>query len=132
MGVVALVVVIVGGSGAAWAIRSSLRSGPPPTIAIQSPVATTLSWFAAVNDQDMPLALAHFVPADREMMEWSSWGPPFVHLHCSLQSKVATNAVVYCTFKVINDFDMSNVSTWDVYLQREFSGRWLINNYGQG
>jgi hypothetical protein len=27
---------------------------------------------------------------------------------------------------------MSNTSFWDVYLQQESSGRWLINNYGQG
>lgn len=49
-------------------------NGPLPTIAIQSPVATTRSWFAAINAHDKPLALAHFVPADRDMMNWSSWG----------------------------------------------------------
>jgi hypothetical protein len=82
----------------------------------------------------MPLALAHFVPADREMMEWSSWGPPFTHLHCRLQSEVAASAVVGCNFAEINDPDtgMSNVSGWNVYLQQDSSGRWLINNYGQG
>jgi hypothetical protein len=96
-------------------------------------VATTLSWFSAVDAQNKPLALAHFVPADRQMMEWSSWGPPFDHTGCSLQAAVAASAVVYCTFDDVNDAGtgMSNVSRWDVYLQRDRSG-WLINNYGQG
>jgi hypothetical protein len=82
----------------------------------------------------MSLALAHFVPADRKMMQWSSWGPPFTHLRCSLRGGGATTAVVYCTFDEINDPDMgmSNTSFWNVYLQRESSGRWLITNYGQG
>lgn len=131
---IALAVVILGGLGAAWALSSSPKSGPLPTIAIQSPVATTLSWFSAVNDQNLPLALAHFAPGARGQMQWSSWGPPFTHLHCSLESKATTNAQVYCTFADINDPDtgMSNVSNWAVYLQRESSGRWLINSYGQG
>ena len=110
-------------------------SDPPvPTIAIQSPVATTLSWFAAVNAHDKPLALAHYVAADRHMMEWSSWGPPFKHLRCSQRSGSATSAVVTCTFDEINDptGGMSNTSFWDVYLQREPPGPWLINGYGQG
>ena len=39
-----------------------------------------------------------------------------------------------CTYAEINDpsTGMSNQDFWDVYLQREPSGRWLINNYGQG
>jgi hypothetical protein len=42
--------------------------------------------------------------------------------------------VVRCAFDDINDPDlsMSNTSFWDVYLQRKSSGRWLIDNYGQG
>ena len=134
MWMIALAILIVGGLGAAWTVRSSSQGGRLPTIAIQSPVATTLSWFSAVNDQNMPLALAHFAPSARGQMEWSSWGPPFTHLHCSLQSKAAANAHVYCTFADINDPDtgMSNISFWTVYLQRRSSGRWLINNYGQG
>jgi hypothetical protein len=130
--IVALIA-IVGGSSIAVAVVASQR-GPLPKIAVQRPVATTLSWFSAVNAQNKGLALAHFVPADREMMEWSSWGPPFTHLRCSLQSGSASAAVVSCTFADINDPDagMSNVSSWSVYLQRESSGRWLINNYGQG
>lgn len=82
----------------------------------------------------MPLALAHFVPADRGMMQWKSWGPPFMDLHCSLRVAGATTAMVHCAFDEINDPDMgmSNTSFWDVHLQRDASGRWLIDNYGQG
>jgi hypothetical protein len=130
--VIALVVVVVAGGSIAWAVSSS-KGGPLPTISVQPPVATTLSWFSAVNSQDMPLALAHFVPADRGMMEWSQWGPPFNNLHCSLSSEVAKDAHVLCTFDKINDPEtgMSNTSFWSVYLQQEPSGRWLINSYGQ-
>ena len=105
-----------------------------PPIAIQSPVATTLSWFQAVNDHNMPLAQEHFVAADRDMMNWSSWGPPFKDLHCRLESGTASSANVHCTFSPITDANsgLSGDSFWNVYLQREPSGRWLINNYGQG
>jgi hypothetical protein len=127
-----LAVVVAGVIIASLVIRSQ-ESGPKQ-IAIQSPVNTTLSWFAAINAHDMPLALAHFVPADRDMMKWSSWGVPFQNIHCSLMNRSTSRASVYCTFKDINDANMgmSNVSFWTVSYQREASGRWLINNYGQG
>jgi len=115
------------------AIRS-LENGPAPKIAIQPPVATTLSWFASINAHDKPLAVAHFVPVDRDMMDWSNWGVPFKGLHCSLMNRSTSRASVYCKFDDINNANMgmSNVSFWTVSLQRESSGRWLINNYGQG
>lgn len=111
---------------------STSHGGSQGTIAVQSPVATTLSWFAAVNAHDKALALAHFVPADRDMMEWSAWGPGFTHLQCSLRSGSATSADVHCTFDPIYDANagMSGDSFWDVYLQREPGQPWLINNYG--
>jgi hypothetical protein len=95
---------------------------------------TTLSWFSAINSHNKQLALEHFVPADRGMMEWSFWGPPFTHLHCSLTSGNASNADVYCTFATINDpaVGMSNESFWSVSLRRVHAGPWLIDNYGQG
>jgi hypothetical protein len=122
-------------SFAACSTRPSSYSGSLPQIEVQSPVNTTVAWFKALNDQNASLALAHFVPADRGMMRWSQWGPPFNHLRCSLRAQTSGDqADVRCTFDDINDPDtgMSNVSFWDVYLQREPSGRWLINNYGQG
>jgi hypothetical protein len=130
---VAFVVVIVGVSGA-WALRAPRREGPLPTIAIQSPVQSTLAWFSAVNHRNMPLALAHFVPVDRQAMEWSSWGPPFRHLRCELVTATATRAWVGCSFDAITDPEagMSGDSGWGVDLQRQPSGRWLITDYGQG
>lgn len=112
----------------------SSYSGPLPQIQVQSPVETTIGWFKAVDDRDAPLALAHFAAAARDQMKWSSWGPSFTHLHCSPQSESAKEAEVYCRYAEINDpgTGMSNQDFWDVYLQREPSGRWLINNYGQG
>ncbi len=115
-------------------VLSGCGSAPPPPVAIQSPVATTLSWFNAVNSHDMATAQAHFAPGSHDQMDWSSWGPPFTDLRCHLQSGNDKSATVYCTFSPITDADtgMSGDAFWDVYLQREPSGRWLINNYGQG
>ena len=113
----------------------SSYSGPLPQIEVQSPVKTTIAWFKALNNHNAPQALAHFADGERRQMEWAQWGPPFVRLHCSLQTQTTGNqAEVNCTFNDINDAaaGMSNVSFWNVYLQREPSGRWLINNYGQG
>lgn len=120
-------------ASATFVIRS-LEGGQAPVVAVQSPVATTLSWFASINAHDKPLAVAHFVPADRDMMEWTNWGAPFTGLQCSLMHRSTHRASVYCKFNVINDpnMGMSNVSFWTVALQREPTGRWLINNYGQG
>jgi hypothetical protein len=131
--IVVLVVVVASVVVATLAIRSH-EKGSTPKIAVQSPVNSTLSWFAAINAHDKPLALAHFVPANRDMMEWSYWGVPFKGLHCSLMNRSTSRASVYCKFNNINDANMgmSNVSFWTVALQREPSGRWLINNYGQG
>jgi hypothetical protein len=131
--IVAIAVIVVGVALATLSIRS-LEDGQSQGVAIQSPVATTLSWFASINAHDKPLAIAHFVPADRDMMEWTYWGMPFTGLHCSLMHRSTLRASVYCKFNVINDpnMGMGNVSFWSVSLQREPSGRWLINNYGQG
>lgn len=131
--VVASMVAAVGLSGVACGSGSSHGSAVP-AIAVESPVATALSWFAAVNARDKPLALAHFAPADRGMMEWSSWGPPFRHLQCAQRSGSATSALVTCTVDKIDDPDvgMSNTTFWAVSLQRQPPGPWLINNYGQG
>jgi hypothetical protein len=51
-----------------------------------TPLQATLSWFAAVNAKDRAAAVAHFVPADEDMMDWgngdtSTW-PAFTRLRC--------------------------------------------------
>ena len=109
-------------------------SGSQPTVVVQSPVLTTEAWFAAVNAHNMPLAKAHFAPADRNQMNWSSWGQPFTHLHCVLWRHSQHSAEVTCTFANQNDpaTGMSNVNFWNVQLERAASGRWLIATYGQG
>jgi hypothetical protein len=131
VGVVVLVVVVA--SGLAWSLHHA-ETGQRPTIAVQSPVSTTEAWFAAVNAHNMPLAQAHFAPAARDQMAWSSWGQPFTDLHCSLTKKRPSWAAVICTFATQNDpsSGMSNVDFFTVELIHESSGRWLITNYGQG
>jgi len=119
--------------GGVWTVHHYV-SRSKPTIAVQSPVLTTEAWFAAVNARDMPLAKAHFAPADRAQMNWSSWGQPFAHLHCSLWRHSRHSAEVNCTFATQNDpaSGMSNVNFWNVQLARVASGPWLITAYGQG
>jgi hypothetical protein len=102
-------------------------------IPIQSPVASTLSWFSAVNAHNGPLAFAHFAPADRNQMDWSQWGPPFTDLHCSQRSQAKATADVYCTFAPQNDpaLGLSGDYYFSFGLERVPSGRWLITGYGQ-
>lgn len=49
-------------------------------------------------------------------------------------NRSSSRASVYCKFNNINDpnMGMSNVNFWTVALRRDPSGRWLIDNYGQG
>lgn len=128
--VLALIIVII--VGAVLTFRHFDRG--TPTIAVESPVRTTEAWFAAVDAHDMPLAKAHFAPGSRDQMNWSSWGQPFINLHCSLKRHSHTDADVLCTFADQNDpsTGMSNVDFLTFELTRATSGRWLIVNYGQG
>jgi hypothetical protein len=128
-----VVLVVVVASGIGWAVHHA--SNEPLTKGdFQSPLSATYAWFASVNAHDMPDAQAHFAPADRDQMNWSSWGQPFTDLHCSLWKHSQSSAVVNCSFATQNDPDsgMSNVDGWSVFLTHEVSGRWLITTYGQG
>jgi hypothetical protein len=131
--VVVLLVMLTAVGGGTWFVHH-LQGDPHPPIAVQSPVRSTEAWFAAVNAKNMPLAQAHFAPADRALMDWSSWGQPFIDLHCSMTTHSENSAWVYCTFADQNDpsTGMSNVNFWTVELVRDKSGHWLITNYGQG
>jgi len=59
-----------------------------------------------------------------------------VHLHkASLQdpAKSGRNATVYCSFNESPSSSEGNPdSFWTISMQRNDSGGWLINNYGQG
>ena len=122
--------VVVGG---VWTVHHFVGRSKS-TIVVQSPVLTTEAWFAAVNARNMPLARAYFAPADRPQMDWSSWGQPFTHLHCSVRRHSRHSAEVTCTFATQNDpaSGMSNVNFWNVQLERASPGPWLISTYGQG
>jgi len=133
VGSVVAVTAILGASVVIWAVRSDTGALLHSTPA-QSPVATALSWFKAVDARNMPLARAHFAPQERFMMSWGVWPHPFTHLRCSPISQTSSSAEVDCSFDPQNDSatGMGNESFWTVYFQHDSSGRWLINSYGQG
>jgi hypothetical protein len=115
-------------------VGCSSASRSLPHVAVQPPINTALSWFRSINEHNMPLALAHFVPKDRQQMEWSDFGSAsFSEIRCQLVSQEKTTSEVDCTFHVPNPSpDMRGVTFWDIYMQREPPGPWLINAYGQG
>jgi len=111
----------------------SSSSGSPPSIAVQSPVGTALSWFKAINENNMPLALAHFASAERSQMEWSGLGSfSFYNVNCHVTSQAAATSQVKCTFKVRNPpVDLQNDTFWNISFQRKsMSDPWLITGYG--
>jgi hypothetical protein len=90
-----------------------------------------------VNAKDRAAAVAHFVPADADMMDWgngdtSTWST-FTRLRCRPLSQDASSATVYCSFDESQSPSEGNPDTfWTVSLARQPDGRWLIDNYGQG
>jgi len=109
-------------------------TAPLPSTAVKSPVDTALSWFKAVNENNMPLALAHFAPADRNQMEWSGLGSfSFYDLRCYVMFQAVTTSEVVCAFKVHDPpIDLLDDTFWDISMQRKPSGPWLITGYGTG
>src|ERR1019366_5565164 len=103
---------------------------PLPQVPVQPPVATTASWFGALNICNVPLINAHMVPAKRG--NWTCIDP-FTHLHCVSESQAATTATVRCTFDPQNDPRVGNTGDtfWSVYLELSSSGRWLVSDWGQ-
>jgi len=102
----------------------------------QSPEQATLSWFDALNHKDRAAAVAHFAPAEAEMMDWyggPSAYPTFSALHCRQISASGSTAVVLCTFNETGGLPgVQSDNFWTVGLQRQPDGRWLITNYGTG
>jgi hypothetical protein len=102
-----------------------------------SPVQTAEAWFHDINQKNVAAANADFVPANAEMMNWaggdSSQWPMFSHVNCRQLSESATDASVLCTFDESAAPAVGNPdSFWTVSMHRQPSGRWLIDNYGQG
>jgi hypothetical protein len=111
------------------------HTSPAPVAA--SPLSAALSWFSAINHKDLAAAQAHFVPEDRDMMDWgggdtSTWST-FTHLRCRTMNTSKMEAGLYCSFKESASSSEENpVSFWTISMVREKNGAWLINNYGQG
>lgn len=120
------------GIGSAAAVLTS--SSTPSRIKVQSPLATVVSWFDAINDRNQALAVAHFSPADQDQMEWSAFGTSsFQNLRCHDIAVHSNNATVYCSFQIRNPTpDLKGDSFWTVDMTRARSGPWLITSYGTG
>jgi hypothetical protein len=128
--VVASLSVVVLLAAAIAALEHADDHQPLPQVPVQSPTATTVSWFAALDACDLPLINAHLVPARRGT--WSCIDP-FTHLHCVPESRAGATAAVRCTFDPQNDPRVGNTGDtfWSVYLERTDSGRWLVSDWGQ-
>ena len=110
-------------------------SGALPHIPVQSPVGTALSWFHSIDQHNMSLAKAHFAPPDRKLMAWGSDfdASTFSDVQCHATQQETTTSQVHCTFNIPSrPPDMRGVTFWDVYMERQPPGPWLITSYGQG
>jgi hypothetical protein len=134
--IVAAAVIVEGctSSGSFSGDQSSRSSQSRPA---DSPVQTAEAWFHHINQKDVSAANADFEPANVGMMNWaggdaSQW-PTFSHVNCSQVSGSATDVTVHCTFDESAAPAVGNPdSFWNVSMHRQPSGRWLIDNYGQG
>ena len=139
-GVAALLPLVLAGCG------GSGSNSVSPRVAMQSPEATALSWFSSINTHNMPLAVAHFAPADKGQMDWADFDSvSFSNVRCSLVSQSESkqlfqnrssqaSASVMCTFvphAPSGDPALSD-AFWTVYMKRSSSGPWLISSYGTG
>lgn len=99
-------------------------SGPLPQV--QSPTATVLAWFAAINEHNFPLAVGHFATSARAMMNWADFGSvSFSSIQCKLRGQTVATSVVLCTF-VANapsgNPAQEGASFWTVQMERTGNG----------
>jgi hypothetical protein len=90
-----------------------------------------------VNAKDRAAAVAHFLPARTDQMNWgggdtATWST-FTGVRCQTTSQTAASAAVYCSFTESASPSEGNPdSSWTVWLDRQPDGRWLIEDYGNG
>ncbi len=112
--------------------------GPLPQIPVQSATATTLMWFKALQDGDQPLELALSTPAVRGSDSGCSFYVTEVRCHGdSGPPEDLTFTTVVCTFHVPSNppnccYDPGTDVGWEVDLERQPAGPWLIKDWGQG
>jgi len=125
----AVVSVLAVGLAVVAVVRTSGHQ-PTPEESFRSPMATTTSWFAAVNSCDRASIDAHLVPARRG--NWTCTDP-YTHLHCVPEGRAATTAAVRCTFDPQNDPRVGNTGDtfWSIYLVRTGNDHWLVSDWGQ-
>ena len=128
-----------GGTGLASPAAPARSAAPAasPVASFTTPLQATLSWFAAVNAKDRAAAVAHFLPARADQMNWgggdtATWST-FTGVRCQTTSQAAASAAVYCSFAESASPSEGNPdSSWTVWLDRQPDGRWLIEDYGNG
>ena len=134
---IALGVVLSSGAFLAACGSGGIAAKAEPSAIFSSPLAATQSWFESINTKDLTAAQQHFVQSDRFMMNWgggdtATWST-FTKLQCKTLSETGRTATTYCSFTESPSSSEGNPdSFWTVTLEHANSGRWLINNYGQG
>jgi hypothetical protein len=109
----------------------------PGSVSRSTPLAAAQSWFQAINTKNLQAAQDAFVPSQRSMMNWgggntATWSS-FTKLHCKTLKNSPRDAIVYCSFSESASSSEGNPdSFWTISMERNGSGPWLINNYGQG
>jgi hypothetical protein len=105
----------------------------------ETPVQTAQHWFTDINNKNESAVLAAFVPnANGYKPGWENgtWGwSTYSDVRCTPTdlSVSASRPTVHCTFKESPSRDEGNLDTfWNIGLQRQSNGTWLIYEYGQG
>lgn len=102
----------------------------------QTPQQAALAWFTAINQKDQSRVVAAFTANAGARLAWTTNPPPtwatFSSISCTPQDQSATTASVRCTFTESQAPAVGNPdSFWTISFQRQ-TGKWLIDNYGQG
>jgi hypothetical protein len=103
-------------------------------IKVEDPSNTAVSWFRSVDSNHLALAIAHFDPPHRYLMQWGNFGSfSFNKVHCVTLTESEHESSVRCTFRIPNPPpELENVIFWDIHFHKSNSGPWLITSYGQG
>ncbi len=112
-----------------------LRSQPPARSL--TPIETAVSWFHAIDADNVVAARDLFVPSQRRQLAWMndprSELSTFSQVRCDTVSMKATRASVYCTFKESISRSGGNPdSFWNLSMVKRKNGEWRISSYGQG
>lgn len=123
---------------ASGVILSACGSGGANTArATESPTQVAMSWFNAINTNDVLAAQKPFQSSRVGQIAWmkepAADQSRFTDIHCHNTELTATTAEVLCTFSESASITEGNPDTfWSISFQRSSTNGWLIDNYGQG